>query len=153
MIRDEIKKELVEAMKTQNKEKVATLRLINSSIKDKDIADRSKGNYDGIDEAGILSLLQTMIKQRKESIAMYQQGKREDLVAHEQAEIDVIQTFLPKQMNEEEMTQVIRQVISETGALSIKDMGKVMGILRGKYAGQMDFGLASGVIKKELSAQ
>lgn len=151
MIRDEIKKELVEAMKAQNKEKVATLRLINSAIKDKDIADRSKGNYDGIDDAGILALLQTMIKQRKESIAMYQQGGRDDLVAHEQGEIDVIQAFLPKQIGEEEMTTIIRQIMTETGALSIKDMGKVMGALRAKYAGQMDFGVASTIIKKELS--
>ena len=152
MIRDDIKKELVEAMKAQNKDKVATLRLINSAIKDKDIADRTKGNFNGIDEAGILSLLQTMIKQRKESIAMYQQGNREDLVAHEQSEIDVIQCFLPKQMSEEEVIQAIRQIITQTEASSIKDMGKVMGALRGKYAGQMDFGAASGLIKKELGA-
>ncbi len=151
MIRDEIKKALVEAMKNQDKEKVATLRLINAAIKDKDIADRSKGNYNGIDEAGILSLLQTMIKQRKESIAMYQQGNRMDLVAHEQGEVDVIQAFLPKQMTPEEMTAEIQKVIQEAGATSIKDMGKVMGILRGKYAGQMDFGVASGIIKQELS--
>ncbi len=152
MIRDDIKKALIEAMKNQDKEKVATLRLINSAIKDKDIADRSKGNYEGIDDAGILSLLQTMIKQRKESITMYQQGNRSDLVAHEQSEIDVIQSFLPKQMTEEEMVNVIRQVITETQASSIKDMGKVMGALRTKYAGQMDFGIASGLIKKELNA-
>jgi uncharacterized protein YqeY len=92
MIRDEIKTQLVEAMKNQNKDKVATLRLINSAIKDRDIADRSKGNYDGIDEAGVLSLLQSMIKQRRESIEIYKKGNREDLVAHEQGEIDVIQS-------------------------------------------------------------
>ncbi len=151
MIREEIKKQLVEAMKNQEKEKVATLRLINSSIKDRDIADRSKGNYDGIDEAGVLSLLQTMIKQRRESIEMYKQGGRDDLVAHEQGEIDVIQSFLPKQMSAEEMQTVIKEVIAQTGATGMKDMGKVMGALRGKYAGQMDFGAASGVIKQLLA--
>ena len=151
MIRDEIKKELVEAMKCQNKDKVATLRLINAAIKDKDIADRSKGNFNGIDEGAVLSLLQTMIKQRKESIAMYQQGNRSDLVAHEQSEIDVIQAFLPKQMTQEEMIHEIQNVITASGATSIKDMGKIMGLLRTKYAGQMDFGVASGIIKQELS--
>ena len=151
MIREEIKKQLVEAMKNQEKDKVATLRLINSSIKDRDIADRSKGNYDGIDDAGILSLLQTMIKQRRESIDMYKQGGRDDLVAHEQGEIDVIQSFLPKQMSADEMQAAIKEVITQTGAAGMKDMGKVMGALRGKYAGQMDFGAASAVIKQLLA--
>ena len=151
MIREEIKKQLVEAMKNQEKDKVATLRLINSNIKDRDIADRSKGNYDGIDEAGILSLLQTMIKQRRESIEMYKQGGRDDLVAHEQGEIDVIQSFLPKQMSSDEMQAAIKEVIAQTGAAGMKDMGKVMGALRGKYAGQMDFGAASGIIKQLLA--
>ena len=151
MIREEIKKQLVEAMKNQEKDKVATLRLINSNIKDRDIADRTKGNYDGIDEAGILSLLQTMIKQRRESIEMYKQGGRDDLVAHEQGEIDVIQSFLPKQMSADEMQAAIKEVIAQTGAAGMKDMGKVMGALRGKYAGQMDFGTASGIIKQLLA--
>ena len=151
MIREEIKKQLVDAMKNQEKDKVATLRLINSNIKDRDIADRSKGNYDGIDEAGILSLLQTMIKQRRESIEMYKQGGRDDLVAHEQGEIDVIQSFLPKQMSADEMQSAIKEVIAQTGANGMKDMGKVMGALRGKYAGQMDFGAASNVIKQLLA--
>lgn len=151
MIREEIKKQLVEAMKNQEKDKVATLRLINSNIKDRDIADRSKGNYDGIDEAGVLSLLQTMIKQRRESIEMYKQGGRDDLVAHEQVEIDVIQSFLPKQMSVDEMQAAIKEMIAQTGAAGMKDMGKVMGALRGKYAGQMDFGAASAVIKQLLA--
>ena len=151
MIREEIKKQLVEAMKNQEKDKVATLRLINSAIKDRDIADRTKGNYDGIDEAAVLSLLQTMIKQRRESIEMYKQGGRDDLVAHEQGEIDVIQSFLPKQMSTDEMQAAIKEVIAQTGAAGMKDMGKVMGALRGKYAGQMDFGAASAVIKQLLA--
>lgn len=151
MLRDEIKNALVEAMKSKDTAKVNTLRLVQAAIKQKDIDARTKGVMDGIDEASVLSLLQGMIKQRKESIEMYKQGNREDLVAHEQAEVDVIQTFLPKQMDEAAMEAAIKSVISEVGATSIKDMGKVMGLLRTKYAGQMDFGAASGVIKSLLA--
>ena len=151
MLRDEIKNALVDAMKNKEQDKVNTLRLVQAAIKQKDIDARMKGITDGVDEAALLSLLQTMIKQRKESIEMYKQGNREDLVAHEQSEIDVIQAFLPKQMDEAAMTEAIKAVIAETGASSIKDMGKVMGALRAKYAGQMDFGAASGLIKTLLA--
>ena len=151
MLRDEIKKEMVEAMKNKQQDRAQTLRLIVAAIKDKDIDARTKGNQDGIDDAGILALLQTMIKQRKESVEMYRQGNRDDLVAHEQAEIDVISAFLPKQMDDAEMTAAIQAVIAETGANSMKQMGAVMGALRAKYAGQMDFGKASGVIKSLLA--
>jgi uncharacterized protein YqeY len=151
MLRDDIKNALVEAMKNKDAEKVNTLRLVQAAIKQKDIDGRVKGLTDGIDEAAVLSLLQTMIKQRKESIEMYKKGNREDLVAHEQAEIDVIQLFLPKQMDTAAVQQAIEAVIAETGASSIKDMGKVMGVLKEKYAGQMDFGSASGIIKGLLA--
>ena len=151
MLRDDIKNALVEAMKSKDAAKVNTLRLVQAAIKQKDIDARMKGVMDGVDDATVLSLLQTMIKQRKESIEMYKKGNREDLVAHEQAEVDVIQTFLPKQMDEAAMTEAIKAVIAETGASSIKDMGKVMGALRAKYAGQMDFGAASGLIKTLLA--
>ena len=151
MLRDEIKKEMVEAMKNKQQDRAQTLRLIVAAIKDKDIDARTKGNQDGIDDAGVLALLQSMIKQRKESVEMYRQGGRDDLVAHEQAEIDVISGFLPKQMDDAEMTAAIQAVIAETGANSIKQMGAVMGALRTKYAGQMDFGKASGVIKSLLA--
>ena len=151
MIREEIKKQMIEAMKAGQKEKVDTLRLINSTIKDKDIADRTKGNMDGISDDAILSVLQGMIKQRKESIALYTQGGRAELAAAEQKEVDIIQSFLPKQMNTEEMREAIKAAITETGASSMKDMGKVMGLLRGKYAGKMDFGTASGEIKALLA--
>lgn len=151
MLRDEIKNALVDAMKNKEQDKVNTLRLVQAAIKQKDIDARTKGVVDGVDEATVLSLLQGMIKQRKESIEMYKKGNREDLVEHEQAEIDVIQAFLPKQMDEAAMTEAIKGIISETGATSIKDMGKVMGALRGKYAGQMDFGVASGLIKTLLA--
>lgn len=150
MLREEIKKELVAAMKEKNESKTATLRLINAAIKDKDIEARPKGNTNGIDDNAILSLLQSMIKQRKESIEMYKQGNRVDLAEKEQAEIDVIATFLPKQLSESEMKEKIQAVINSTGATSIKDMGKVMGALKAQYAGQMDFAAASNLIKQLL---
>ena len=150
MLREEIKKELISAMQEKNESKTATLRLINAAIKDKDIEARPKGNLNGIDDSAILSLLQSMIKQRKESIEMYKQGNRSDLVEKEQTEIDIIAGFLPKQFSESEMKEKIQAVIAETGASSIKDMGKVMGALKGKYAGQMDFGSASALIKQML---
>lgn len=151
MIREELKKALVDALKTKNEKKTATIRLINAAIKDKDIEARPKGITDGIDDTAILSLLQSMVKQRKESIEMYKQGGREDLVASEQAEIDIISAFLPQQMSEEETKKAIEAVIQEIGATSIKDMGKVMGALKAKYAGQMDFSIASGLIKGLLA--
>jgi uncharacterized protein YqeY len=150
MIREQIKTKLIEAMKAKDEKTTGTLRLINAAIKDKDIADRSKGNMDGIDDAGILSLLQSMIKQRRESIDMYTKGGRSDLATAEQAEIDVIQLFLPKQMSDEEIKVAIEAIVAETGATSIKDMGKVMGVLKSKYAGQLDMGKASGLIKSVL---
>ena len=151
MIREQIKTKLVEAMKAKDEKATGTLRLINAAIKDKDIDARSKGNMDGIDDAGVMSLLQSMIKQRRESIDMYTKGGRADLAEAEQAEIDIIQSFLPKQMDADEMREAIKAAIAETGATSMKDMGKVMGVLRGKYAGKMDFGAASGEIKALLA--
>lgn len=151
MLREELKKQLIEAMKSKNDTVVGTIRLINAAIKQKDIEARPGGNTDGIDDGAILSLMQSMIKQRRESIDMYTKGGRPELAAAEQREIDVIQTFLPKQMSEEEMKKAIGDVIVATGASSIKDMGKVMGALRGKYAGQMDFSVASNLIKQMLA--
>ena len=147
MLREKIKTELVAAMKAKDEGKTSVLRLINSSIKDKDIAARPAGKTDGISDDEILQLLQSMIKQRKESIELYEKGNRADLVAKEKAEIDVISSFLPAQMDDAAIETAIKQVIQETGASSMKDMGKVMGSLRGKYAGQMDFSKASGMIK------
>lgn len=151
MIREQLKKALIEALKNKDEKKTATIRLINAAIKDKDIEARPKGITDGIDDTAVMSLLQSMVKQRKESIEMYKQGNREDLVASEQAEIDIINQFLPQQMNEEETKQAIATVIQETGATSVKDMGKVMGGLKAKYAGKMDFSTASQLIKTLLS--
>ncbi len=151
MIRDNLKKALIDALKTKDETKVSTIRLINAAIKDKDIEARPKGNPDGIDDTAILNLLMGMVKQRNESISMYQKGGRDDLAQKEQAEIEVIQLFLPKQMDENEITAAIEAIITETGATSIKDMGKVMGALKAKYAGKMDFAIASQLIKSKLN--
>lgn len=150
MIREQIKAKLIDAMKAKDEQVTGTLRLINATIKDKDIEARPKGILNGIDDTAIMSLLQTMIKQRKESIDMYTKGNRTDLAAKEQAEIDIIQSFLPKQMSDDEVKAVIEKLVAETGAASIKDMGKVMGALKAKYAGQIDMGKASGLIKSVL---
>lgn len=147
MLREQIKSELVAAMKAKDEAKTSVLRMIGATLKDKDIAARPSGKMDGISDDEILSMLQGMIKQRRESIELYKQGNRDDLVQKEQAEIDVISSFLPKQMDEAEIQQAIKGVIAETNAASIKDMGKVMGALKGKYAGQMDFAKASAMIK------
>lgn len=151
MIRDDLKKALIEALKAKDETKVATIRLINAAIKDKDIEARPKGITDGIDDTAVLNLLMSMVKQRNESISMYQKGGRDDLAAKEQAEIEVIQLFLPKQMSETEILSAIDEIIKETNASSIKDMGKVMGALKAKYAGKMDFSSASALIKGKLN--
>lgn len=151
MIRDDLKKALIEALKAKDETKVATIRLINAAIKDKDIEARPKGNLDGIDDTAVLNLLMSMVKQRNESINMYQQGGREDLAQKEKKEIEIIQQFLPQQMSEAEIICSIDEIMAQTGASSIKDMGKVMGALKGKYAGKMDFAVASTLIKSKLS--
>ena len=149
MLREKIKAELVSAMKEHNEAKISTLRMINSAIKDKDIAARPKA--DAISDDDILGLFQSMIKQRKESIELYQKGGREDLVAKEKAEIDLITSFMPAQMDDNAIQVAIKEVIAQTGASSLRDMGKVMGALKAKYAGQMDFGKASALIKAQLN--
>ena len=151
MLRDELKKQLVEAMKSKNDAVVGTIRLINAAIKQKDIEARPGGNMDGIDDAAILSLMQSMIKQRRESIDMYTKGGRPELAAAEQREIDVIQTFLPKQMSEDEMKQAIGNVIAATGASTIKDMGKVMKSAKEKIGAQADGKTINEVVKELLA--
>ena len=115
-------------------------------MKEKDVDARGKGQKEA-SETELLSMMQNMIKQRKDSIEMYLKGNRQDLADKEQAEINVIETFLPKQMNDEEILVAVKAAVADTGATSMKDMGKIMGVLKSKYAGQMDFGKVSGVIK------
>jgi uncharacterized protein YqeY len=150
MLRDQINNSLKDAMKSGEKLKLSTLRLVNAAIKNADI--EARGNGKGpLDDAALLGLLQKMIKQRQESVELYEKGGRPELAANERGEIEIITTFLPKQMADAEVEAAIKAAIAETGAASVKDMGKVIGVLRGKYAGQMDFGKASGLVKAALS--
>jgi uncharacterized protein YqeY len=149
MLRDDINKALTEAMKAKQELKVSTLRMINSSLKNADIEARGNGKPP-LDDAAVLSLLQKMIKQRQESVELYKKGGRDDLVKQESDEIAIISAYLPKQMSEAEMAAAIDAAIKETGAAAVKDMGKVIGILRGKYAGQMDMAKASAAVKAKL---
>lgn len=135
-----------EAMKAGDKARVSTLRLVQAALKDKDIELRGQGKGPATDEE-VLALLQKMIKQRQESLALYEGAGRRDLADQERAEIAIIQGFLPRQMDEAETEAAIRAAIDETGAASMKDMGKVVAALRAKYAGRMDFGRASAVVK------
>ncbi|MCQ2734719.1 MAG: GatB/YqeY domain-containing protein [Alphaproteobacteria bacterium] len=150
MLRDELQNSLKEAMKSRDTQTVSAVRLIIAGQKEKDVEARGKGQEKATD-AELLAMMQSMIKQRNESIKIYTQSNRPDLAAKEQSEIDVINRFLPKQMSAQEVETLIKSLIEQTGATSIKDMGKIMGTLKAQYAGQLDFGAASGVIKKLLS--
>jgi uncharacterized protein YqeY len=140
---------LKEAMKAKNERAVSTLRMVNSTLKNADIEARGQAKP-ALGDAEVLSILQKMIKQRQESVELYNKGGRADLVKQEQEEIAIISGYLPKQMSEAEMTAAIEAAIKDTSAAGMKDMGKVIGALRGKYAGQMDFGKASGLVKAKL---
>ena len=150
MLRQNISDALKASMKEKNQLSVSTLRLILASIKDRDISARAKGNQDGIDDNELLSLLQSMIKQRHESIHLYEKGKRMELVKQELEEISIIETFLPTPLSDEELRDAIDHVIQEVGAKSIKEMGKVMGILKQKFAGRVDFAKSSQEVKERL---
>ena len=150
MLRDDLQNELKNAMKNKDMKTVAAIRLIIAGQKEKDVEARGKG-LEKASDADLLSMMQTMIKQRNESIKIYLEGNRQDLADKEQSEIDVIMRFLPKQLSESEVEDAVKSVIASTGANSIKDMGKIMGALKTKYAGQMDMGKANGLIKTLLS--
>jgi uncharacterized protein len=149
-IRENISKLLKEAMIKKDIKLTNTLRLILAAVKDKDISSRSIGNFTGINETEIISLLQNMIKQRNASIEMYIQGKRDDLIKIEEDEIEIISNFLPEQLSENEMNDIITNTIKSSGANSIKDMGKVINLIKHEYNGKMDFGAVSKVIKEKL---
>ncbi len=149
MLREDLQNALKEAMKEKNMLEVNAVRMIIAGLKEKDVEARGKGKKQA-EDAELLSMMQTMIKQRNESIKLYNDGHRPELAEKEQAEIKIIERFLPKQLSVEETTDAIKNIIAQTGAQSIKDMGKVMGALRGQYAGQMDFGKASEIIKQLL---
>lgn len=148
-MRDKINADIKVAMKAGEKERLGTLRLVNAAIKAADIDARPSGK-DKISDDDILGVLAKMIKQRRDSIEQYTSGGRDDLAAKEAAEIKVIEVYLPKQMDEAESKAAVAEVIKEVGAESPKDMGKVMGALKSRYTGQMDFGKASAMVKELL---
>ncbi len=149
MLREDLQKVLKESMLNHDTATVGAVRLIIAGMKEKDVEARGKGQEKATD-AELLSMMQGMIKQRNDSIKMYVEGNRQDLADKEKTEIAVIEKFLPKQMSEAEIETVLKSLISSTGASSIKDMGKVMGVLKSQYAGQLDMGKASGMIKSLL---
>ena len=149
-MRERIAQAMKDALKSKDQAALSTIRLISAALKDRDIAARSDNNHDGISDDEILSMLQTMIKQRNESAKMYEDGGRPELAAAEQAEIELIKQFLPEQLSHDDIENAIKDAVAETGAASIKDMGKVMAHLKEHYAGQMDFSAASQMVKAAL---
>ena len=152
MTRQDISDALKEAMKARDAAATSTLRMVLAKLKDKDIEARGTGNMSGIDDAAVLGVLQGMVKQRRESIEMYRQGNRQDLVEQETAEIAVIERFLPVQLDGPALDQAVGGVIAEIGAAGIKDMGRTMAALKERYAGQMDFTRVSALVKGLLTA-
>ena len=149
-MRSELDANLKEAIKSQEKQRVATLRLINAAIKDRDIAVRSEENTEGVSDAEIILILSNMVKQRKQSIIQYEEGGRVELAEREREEIKIIQEFLPNQLTDEEIHIEISRLIDAQEHLTIKDMGKIMSELKEKFSGRMDFGKASVIVKALL---
>ena len=148
-MRDILDKSLKDAMRARDTQKISTIRLINAAIKDRDIAIRSEDNLEGVSDQEILSILSKMIKQRKESAKQYEEGGRLELAQQEFEEIEIIENFLPRQLDLNEIEQIVKKIILEINANSLRDMGKVMSLLKENYSGKMDFGKA-GVVAKEL---
>ena len=141
---------LKEAIKSQEKQRLATLRLINAAIKDRDIAVRSEENTEGVSDSEIILILSNMVKQRKQSIVQYEEGGRIELAERERQEIKIIEEFLPNQLSEKEIREEVSKIIESKDKLSIKDMGKIMGELKTNFSGRMDFGKASEIVKALL---
>ena len=148
-MRNILDKSLKDAMRARDAQKISTIRLINAAIKDRDIAIRSEDNLEGVSDEEILSILSKMIKQRKESAKQYEEGGRLELAQQEFEEIEIIENFLPRQLDLNETEQIVKKIILEINANSLRDMGKVMSLLKENYSGKMDFGKA-GVVAKEL---
>ena len=151
MLRARLNDELKVAMKARDQRAVSTVRLILAALKDRDIAARSRGNTEGISDEEIADLLQKMVRQRRESIDLYEQGNRQDLAQQEREEIVIIERFLPKQMGDTELAEAVSAVVAELGVGSVKDMGRVMAALKQRHSGQMDFSKASALVKQRLS--
>lgn len=150
MLRNELNDALKTAMKAKDERTTSTLRMVLAGIKDKDIAARPKGNTTGIADDEIRQMMQNMVRQRRDSIVMYEKGGRADLVRQESEEIAVIERFLPKQMSAADVEAAVKAAIDETGAASLKDMGKVMAVLKQKYAGQMDMSQVGPLVKSQF---
>jgi len=150
MLRDDINNAVKEAMKAKEERKLSTLRMVNSTIKNADIEARGQGKPQ-LSDAELLGVLQKMIKQRQEAIELYDKGGRAELAAQEREEIAVISAYLPRQMSEDDVKAAISAAIAETNAAGMKDMGKVIGVLKAKYTGQMDFSKASSLVKAALT--
>ena len=151
-MRGRVNAALKQAMKDKATNRLSTLRLINAAIKDKDIEARGSGEDGGVSDAEVLAILGKMTKQRQESARAYEEGGRLDLAEAERGEIEIIEEFLPRQLSEEEVAAAVDEAIAESGADSIRDMGKVMGALKAQYTGQMDFGQVGPMVKDRLCA-
>ena len=151
-LRSRINTAMRQAMKDKSAERLSTIRLINAAIKDRDIAARTEGKENGVGDDEVLAILAKMTKQRQESAKTYEEAGRLDLSERELAEIKVIEEFLPRQLTDSEIQSAVSEAINDLGASSIRDMGKVMGSLKSKYAGQMDFGAVGALVKNNLSS-
>ncbi|MCW5751387.1 MAG: GatB/YqeY domain-containing protein [Alphaproteobacteria bacterium] len=150
MLRQRLNDGLKTALKAKEARRVSTIRLILAALKDRDIGARTADSREGISDEEIMNMLQTMVRQRRESIALYEQGARMDLAQQEQEEIEVIESFLPRQLSDEEIGAAVTKVVAEVGAKGIKDMGRTIAALKQQYAGQMDFSKAAQMVKRAL---
>ncbi|SMC71911.1 GatB/YqeY domain-containing protein [Primorskyibacter flagellatus] len=151
-LRTRVNSAMKQAMRDKATMRLSTLRLVNAAIKDKDIAARSEGGDDGVPDSEVLAILGKMVKQRQESARTYEEGGRVDLAERELAEIEVIEEFLPRKLSDKDVEKAVNDAMSEVGADSIRDMGRVMAVLKSKYTGQMDFGAVGPMVKQRLSA-
>lgn len=151
-LRTRLNTSVKQAMRDKDSARLSTLRLINAAIKDRDIAARGDGNEDGVGDDEVLGILGKMVKQRKDTAKTYEEGGRLDLAERELSEVGVIEEFLPRKLSDAEVAAAVDAAVSETGASSIRDMGRVMGALKSKYTGQMDFGAVGGMVKDRLAA-
>ena len=151
-LRSRITAEMKKAMKDKAAERLSTIRLINAAIKDRDIAVRAEGNYNGVADAEVLAILDKMVRQRQESARTYEEASRLDLSERELSEIAVIEEFLPRKLSSNEVAAAVTIAIAEVGAASIRDMGRVMALLKSEYVGQMDFGKVGPIVKDKLSS-
>ena len=149
-LRNKIDEDYKQSIKNKDQQKIDTLRLIRSAIKDKDISSRTSENKEGINDSEILSLLLNLIKQRNDSIEQFQKAKRDDLIKNEKSEIEVIKDYLPQQKTQEETEKIINEIISSNNLVSIKDMGKLMSIIKNDYVGEVDMGLVGKIAKSKL---